>query len=1086
MSRLALVDDAGPTYAPAARSGVGFSSARCTRYRLEPGGKEVHRATLRQDDHLIRTGDQLTWVVLPAFDREDPSEPNPDEFGTGGFGATGVAIDLLLDDGTRMSERRLRDHHGQVVSAAEQGRSRTLSVDQWNRRCVDLSPLSGRRVVAVEVACAPGGTERPCTGWIDAVEITPSVGTAAARGPLDYVLTTRGTQSSGQLSRGNTAPATALPNGFHVILPVTDATSPSWPYSYHSHVDADGVPALEGFGLSHAASPWLGDRGVLQFFPTRGSNPAPEDPAQRRLRFRRENETARPHRYSVVFEDGTSATIAPTLRAGLATVTFPHDDPAMLFRVDQRGALDMAGDERSRPRLYGYSDLAGTLEDGSTRCYFVAELDRPVRSSERRSGTDDSTVLIVRLDAPAGSAVTVRFASSFLGIDQAERNLEQDLGGEDDVESVADRARAAWEELLGRFTIRGATDDQLVTFYSSLYRLYLYPSIGHEMLDADDSGSARFASPFRAADGPSSPTATGAHVSSGTLAVNNGFWDTYRTAWPAYSLFARSRAGELLDGFVRHFQDGGWMSRWSAPGYVNIMVGTSSDVVVADAVVKGVPLPDALSAYDSALKDATVPSEDERVGRKGLERGLYCGYIDTTVHEGMSWSMENAVNDAGIATLSEHLLAALGDHPRARELAANAHYFRSRAAGYAHLFDPEVGFFQGRGPDGRFRHDSADYDPRVWGGDYTETNGWGMAFTAPHDPLGLAALYGGLDALESRLDRYFREPEHARSETQGSYGTIIHEMTEARNIRMGMFALSNQPAHHVPYLYAYTRSPHKTHAITRDCLRRHFLGSEIGQGYPGDEDNGELSAWYIFNALGFYPLAVGSPWYVITAPLFDHVEIELESGARITVTVSDNAPGNDVIQSMRVNGQEWDSPFISHETLAAGCRIETRLGPEPSGWGRGAEGPSLTASGPPSPLVDLAPDTVSASFPEAAVLVDDSSASSVGIPVDGWVEWSSGDRVRADLYTVTAGRDPGAAPTCWRLEASDDAVTWVVLDERRDEMFRWPRQVRPFLPERTGRWMHHRIVFGDAAERAVSQLELLTHADPARWAEDSR
>jgi len=1068
----------GPDYAPAAKPGVGFDSERCLRYALAPGFAGLAGQTVRELRHLVAEGDELSYFLFPAYCSEDKSETDASAWHVSGYAATGVAIDLLFADGGRLSEEYPLDQHGFALTA--EGQSRSLSVDQWNRKAVSLVPFVGRTVVAIELVLAGHGSDGEAQGWLDSVSIGPGCVNQGRR-PSDWVITTRGTHSSRRFSRGNTLPATAVPGGFNFLTPVSDASDPDWPYSYHQHNDERNRPVLQAFAISHSPTPWIGDHGVLHLFPS-GADGVPEAGRRaRQLTFRHGREHAAPHRYAVVFDSGIGAELASTEHAAIATFTFPDENASILLdQVTDEGCLDLSAVDGTRPVARGYTDYQGSLVDGSTRMFFSIEFDRPaleygllaVDERERTAG-------YLRFDVGDRGSVTARIATSFISIEQAERSLRQEIAPDDTVATVSARAQDLWDELLGAFSVIGATSDQLTTFYSSLYRLFLYPNVAHENVGTVEEPRFRYASVFRSARGAHSATETAAPIESGTLTVNNGFWDTYRTAWPAYALFAPERAARLLDGFVRHYLDGGWMARWSAPGYVDCMVGTSSDIVFADAVVKGVPLSDPETAYDSALKNATVPSADPAVGRKGLESGIFRGYISTNIHEGMSWSLENAINDFGLFVFSQWLLDYLGpDHERAGELAANMQYFRSRAMGYALLHDPATGFFQGRDGTGAFRHAAAEYDPCVWGGDYTETNGWGMAFTVPHDGEGLATLLGGRDALEVKLDRFFATPELGRAETQGSYGTIIHEMTEARDVRMGMLGLSNQPAHHIPYMYAFTRSRHKTQALTREALRRLFLGSEIGQGYPGDEDNGEMSAWYLFSALGFYPLTVGSPSYAITAPLFERVSVRLGEGRELVVETIGNAPDHVYIQRMFVDGRPWDSPFISHEVLVGGCRIVAELGPEPSTWGSDESAQaSLSESGArPAPLVDLLGAEVTATFAGVERLVDDSSATHASVPAGGEVVWVSPQEQMVETYTVTAGPSIRQSASRWRLEGSIDGEMWQLLDERDGERFQWPRQTRPFLVAAREPYRYHRIVFLDEDTREVSQLELLAAA----------
>ncbi len=559
----------------------------------------------------------------------------------------------------------------------------------------------------------------------------------------------------------------------------------------------------------------------------------------------------------------------------------------------------------------------------------------------------------LRVRPAEDGTVVLRLASSFIGTDQARRNLAAEIVAGESLESVAARAEQAWLDRLGTITIDGATEDQLITVYSNLYRLFLYPNTISEQLGTAESPRLAYASPFNRT-GEDTDDHTGRAVVDGECSANNGFWDTYRTCWTALGLFEPERCGTLLDGFVQHYRDGGWTARWSAPGYADCMVGTSSDIVLADAYVNGIPGVDYAAGYDSALRNATVPADAPVVGRYGLTESIFAGYTSTAVEEGLSWTLEGAINDYGLAVWSERLAAEAGPaDPRAEEYRANARYFASRAAWYANLFDDRVGFFVGRDDHGAFRAEPDDYDPRQWGGDYTETNGWGMAFTVPQDGAGLAALYGGEEKLRTKLDEYFGTDETAVEAVKGSYRHVIHEMTEARNVRLGMLGLSNQPAHHIPYFYLHAGAPHRTQELVRECVRRLFLGSEIGQGYPGDEDNGEMSAWYLFSAFGIYPLSLASGELALTTPTFERVRIDLDHGKTIEIVAHDQHPDHHYIQSVLIDGEPWSAVTIPYRKLIDGTKIEFFLGAEPSDWGTGTAPVSLTAAGErPRPLAD--------------------------------------------------------------------------------------------------------------------------------------
>ncbi|MGH3490987.1 MAG: GH92 family glycosyl hydrolase, partial [Actinopolymorphaceae bacterium] len=583
----------------------------------------------------------------------------------------------------------------------------------------------------------------------------------------------------------------------------------------------------------------------------------------------------------------------------------------------------------------------------------------------------------------------------------------------------------------------------------------------------------------------STPSATGARVVPGKVFVNNGFWDTYRTTWPAYALLTPGSAGEFVDGFLQQYRDGGWIARWSSPGYADLMVGTSSDVAFADAFVKEVTGFDVETVYAAGLKNATVRPPNDHVGRKGLDSSRFLGYpaVEST-DEAMSWAMDGYINDAGLAMMAEKLAGRCedGDPRRGRYLAEQA-YFSRRARGYVHLFDPTVGFFQGRLADGARRLTPEEFDPCVWGHDYTETNAWNMAFHVPHDGQGLAQLYGGREGLAAKLDEFFATPETGAEEFKGSYARVIHEMTEARDVRMGMYGHSNQPAHHIAYMYLAAGQPWKTQEKVREVLARLYLGSEIGQGYPGDEDNGELSAWQVFSALGFYPLQVGRPAYAIGSPLFTKATVHLENGRDLVVHAPDNSPDHIYVQALKVDGRAYDETTLPHDVLAHGAVLEFEMGPRPSTWGSdpGCAPASLTQAGcSPQPLVDVTTGAgVSATEGVAAERLFDDTAS-VDVTFDSPESWvqcavdsSSMDSASPiEFYTLTSATI-GGDPTGWVLKGSRDGVHWDVLDSRAKEEFRWRSQTRVFAIARPVACRYFRIEFTGTGRFALAQMELL-------------
>ncbi|MFC8247817.1 GH92 family glycosyl hydrolase [Streptomyces chartreusis] len=1034
---LSLVDR-GPSGSPTAKAGAGFTGKRALKYagRHTADGRAYSYNKVYDVNVAVGRDTRLSYRVFPSMADGDLD-----------YDATNVSVDLAFTDGTHLSDLGATDQHGFPLTPRGQGAAKVLYVNQWNNVASRIgSVAAGKTVDRILVAYdSPKGPAK-FRGWLDDIALKQVAPEKPKAHLSDYALTTRGTLSSGGFSRGNNFPATAVPHGFNFWTPVTNAGSLSWLYDYARSNNADNLPTIQAFSASHEPSPWMGDRQTFQVMPSAASGTPDTGREARELAFRHENETARPYYYGVRFENGLKAEMAPTDHAAVLRFTYPGDDASVLFdNVTDQAGLTL---DKENGIVTGYSDVKSGLSTGATRLFVYGTFDKPVTE-----GSSSGVKGHLRFDAGDDRTVTLRLATSLISVDQAKDNLRQEVDGAS-FETVKSRAQRQWDKLLGKVEVEGATQDQLTTLYSSLYRLYLYPNSGFEKVGS----KYQYASPFSPMPNPDTPTHTGAKIVDGKVYVNNGFWDTYRTTWPAYSLLTPSQAGEMVDGFVQQYKDGGWTSRWSSPGYADLMTGTSSDVAFADAYVKGVDF-DAKSAYDAAVKNATVVPPSSGVGRKGMSTSPFLGYTNTETHEGLSWALEGYLNDYGIARMGQALYKKTGDKRYKEESA----YFLNRAQDYVNLFDSKAGFFQGRDEKGDWRVESSKYDPRVWGYDYTETNGWGYAFTAPQDSRGLANLYGGRSGLADKLDEYFATPETASPDFVGSYGGVIHEMTEARDVRMGMYGHSNQVAHHANYMYNAAGQPWKTQKNVREVLSRLYVGSEIGQGYHGDEDNGEQSAWYLFSALGFYPLVMGSGEYAIGSPLFTKATVHLENGRELVVKAPKNSARNVYVQGVKLNGVPWKSTALPHSLLAKGGVLEFDMGSRPSTWGTGKNAAPVSIAQDdkvPTPRADALKGD-GALFDNTSAT--QASATSVDLPVS--------EGTRAVQYTLTSPSDRTKAPTGWKLQASKDGTTWRTLDERSGQSFAWDRQTRAFSVGSPGTYEKYRLVLD--GEATLAEVELL-------------
>ncbi|MCF0094033.1 GH92 family glycosyl hydrolase [Micromonospora sp. MH99] len=1051
----------GPVGGYTTKPGVGFTGLAALRYSggAEADGRSYATNRLFDVDIPVGPNTRLSYRIFPEFTGQDARYPS-----------TYAALDLHFTDGSYLSGRSAVDQHGYALTPAGQGVSKVLYADQWNQVRADIGAVArgktiDRILLAYDNPQATGETR--FQGWLDDVELTGTPAAIDGSRLTNYVDTRRGTNSTGGFSRGNNLPITAVPNGFNFFTPVTDATSDSWEYEYHRANNAANLPTLQGLAISHEPSPWMGDRNQMSVMPVAGDGPLTGSPASRALAFRHDDETAQPDLYRVTTQSGLVAEMSPTDHAGIMRFTFGAG-PATGSLVFAKGTFTIGADGT----FTGWVDNGSGLSAGRSRMFVSGTFDRAPTASTATSAT---------FDVSTERQVTMRIATSFLSVDQARRNLDLEVTGRS-FDAIRDAATAAWKDRLGRVELRGATETQLVTMYSNLYRLNLYPNSQSENTGTAAAPHWQYASPVSAPTGTSTATRTGAKIVDGQIYVNNGFWDTYRTVWPAYSLLYPDVAARISDGFVQHYRDGGWIARWSSPGYADLMTGTSANVALAQAYLTRVKLPDPLAAYDAAVKDATVASGRGAVGRKGIETSLFLGYTPTSTGESVSWALEGYINDYGIGNMAA-ALAKDPATPRSRrdQLKEESRYFLERARNYVHLFDEKTKLFQGRDASGRFLAG----DPLDWGGVYTETNGWNFAFTAQQDPQGLINLYGGQKALRDKLDTFFATPENA--DRPGGYGGIIHEMLEARAVRLGQLGMSNQPSHHIPYLYDIAGAPAKTQATVREIMQRLYVGSEIGQGYLGDEDNGEMSAWYVLSSLGVYPLQAGSTHWAIGSPQFTRMTVHRPTGD-IVVNAANNSTRNVYVQSVTVNGKKQRGVSVEVSALARGATIDFQMGPNPSSWGTGRNDgpPSLTkGDAAPQPLQDVTGPglgtATSSGGQDASKLFDDSSTTqltaSSGTPQISWA--SRAGRQKPTYYTITSGAGAGDAAD-WRLQGSTDGLTWSTLDSRAGEVFRWRNQTRPFQIDKPGRYSQFRLVVTKtvgAAQPTLAEIELLAGGD---------
>ena len=719
---------------------------------------------------------------------------------------------------------------------------------------------------------------------------------AASLEPVDYVSTLVGTESSFQLSTGNTYPAIAMPWGMNFWVPQTGKMGDGWQYTYDAH-------KIRGFKQTHQPSPWINDYGQFSLMPTVGE--PVWDEIERASWFSHKAETATPYYYKVYLADyDIIAEVAPTERAAILRFTFPETDQANVV-IDAFDKGSVVSIDPKRRAVYGYSTRnSGGVPEGFKN-YFIIQFDKPfssfsvvedsiIRKDEKDIGCNHAGA-IVTFKTRRGVQVNARVASSFISQDQALVNLRELCS--DDLETVKEKGRQRWNEVLGRITVKDDDIDHLRTFYSCLYRSVLFPRSFYEI---DANGNPVHYSPYNG------------QVLPGRLFTDTGFWDTFRALMPFVDLMYPSMGSWMQEGLVNTWLESGFLPEWASPGHRNCMVGNNSASVVADAYLKGLRGYDIDKLWEAVVHGTTaVHPQVKSTGRLGHEYYNDLGYIpcDVGINESVARTLEYAYDDWCIYRLGK----ALGKPEDEIEV------FAERAMYYRNVFDSETKLMRGRLSDESFQ---TPFSPLKWGGAFTEGNSWHYTWSVFHDPQGLIDLMGGKDIFCQMLDSVFAVPPVF---DDSYYGYTIHEIREMQIMNMGNYAHGNQPIQHMIYLYNYAGQPWKAQYWVTQVMDR--LYSAAPDGYCGDEDNGQTSAWYVFSALGFYPVCPGSNQYVIGSPYFDHVTLHLENGKQVTITREGEGC---YIQSMTIDGKPYTHNYLEHSRLMQGCNIRFVMGDKPN------------------------------------------------------------------------------------------------------------------------------------------------------------
>ena len=712
---------------------------------------------------------------------------------------------------------------------------------------------------------------------------------------VDYVSTLVGTASKFELSTGNTYPAIAMPWGMNFWVPQTGKMGNGWTYVYWAD-------KIRGFKQTHQPSPWINDYGQFSVMPVTGE--AVFDEEKRASWFSHKAEVARPYYYKVYLADhDVTAELAPTERAVAMRFTFPQTDKAYIV-LDAFDKGSHAEIIPSKNMIVGYTTKNSGGVPENFKNYFVLVFDRPFKytaavtdgniDASSLSSTSNHSGAIVGFSTKRGEQVNVRVASSFISPEQALLNLKE--LGDDGIDEVSARGRARWNEVLGRVEVSDDNTDNLRTFYSCLYRSLLFPRSFYET-DAD--GRVMHYSPYNG------------KVLPGYMFTDTGFWDTFRSLFPFLNLMYPSMNEKMQEGLVNAYKESGFLPEWASPGHRGCMVGNNSASVVADAYLKGLRGYDAETLWEAVKHGANaVHPKVSSTGRLGFEEYNSLGYVPCDKHsQSVARTLEYAYDDWCIYRFGK----ALGKSDKELK------QYRTNAMNYKNVFDSSTSLMRGRKADGSFE---SPFDPTAWSRSFTEGDSWHWSWCVFHDPQGLIGLMGGKQKFNSMLDSVFVVYPDVSSRG------IIHEMREMQVMNMGQYAHGNQPIQHMIYLYAYSGQPWKTQYWIREVMDKLYNANP--DGYCGDEDNGQTSAWYVFSAMGFYPVCPGSNQYVLGTPYFNKVTLHLENGNTMTIKAEGNSRSNRYIDSMTLNGKTYTKNYLTHADIMKGGSIVCAMSAEPN------------------------------------------------------------------------------------------------------------------------------------------------------------
>ena len=727
----------------------------------------------------------------------------------------------------------------------------------------------------------------------------PAVAADGAFDPVEYVNPLMGTQSTYELSTGNTYPAIARPWGMNFWTPQTGKMGDGWGYIYTAN-------KIRGFKQTHQPSPWINDYGQFAIMPVVGTPEFDQD--KRASWFSHKSEIAKPYYYEVYLaEHDVKTELTPTDRAAMFRFTFPENEHSYVVvdAFDKGSYIKVIPEEN---KIIGYTTKNSGGVPDNFKNYFVIEFDKPFTYEATfadatlkegiREQQSNHVGAVIGFKTAKGEIVHAKVASSFISFEQASLNLKE--LGSDNLDTLVQKGKEVWNKELSKIEVEGGTLDQYRTFYSCMYRSLLFPRKFYEI---DASGKVVHYSPYNG------------EVLPGYMFTDTGFWDTFRSLFPFLNLMYPTMSKEMQEGLINTYKESGFFPEWASPGHRGCMVGNNSASVLVDAYIKGIKVDDLETLYKGLIHGTeNVHPTVSSTGRLGHDYYNKLGYVpyDVKINENAARTLEYAYNDWCIYQIAKDL----GRPKKELDL------YAKRAMNYKNLFDKETKLMRGKNKDGKFM---APFSPLKWGDAFTEGNSWHYTWSVFHDPQGLIDLMGGRKEFTTMLDSVFAVPPVF---DDSYYGQVIHEIREMQIMNMGNYAHGNQPIQHMIYLYNYAGEPWKAQYWLRQVMDRMYTPTP--DGYCGDEDNGQTSAWYVFSALGFYPVAPGTTQYVLGAPLFKKATLHFENGKNLVINAPENSDKNIYIESMSFNGKNYTKNYLDHFELLQGGVLDIKMGDKPN------------------------------------------------------------------------------------------------------------------------------------------------------------